>query len=73
VRTREETVDEGWWGPSVGESARTRLGDVALVTRDDVAFTDPADTGPFTLVGRHGSLTEAEMFVPLLVGLGSKA
>ena len=71
VRTREETIDEGWWGPEVNEAARTRLGDVALVTRDDVAFTDPADTGPFTLVGRHGSLTEAEMFVPLLVGLAS--
>jgi len=71
VRTREETIDEGWWGPEVTEAARTRLGDVALVTRDDVAFTDPADTGPFTLVGRHGSLTEAEMFVPLLVGLAS--
>ena len=30
---------------------------------------DPADTGPFTLVGRHGSLTEAEMFVPLPRGV----
>ena len=45
-----------------------RLGDVALVARDPVSFHDPADTGPFELVGRHGSLTAAEMLVPLLAG-----
>jgi hypothetical protein len=33
-----------------------------------LAFDDPADTGPFRLVSRHGSLTSAEMLVPLLVG-----
>jgi hypothetical protein len=71
IRTRDETVDDGWWGPEVSDQARSRLGDVALVTRDEVAFSDPADTGPFSLVGRHGSLTGAEMFVPLLVGLAS--
>ena len=31
-----------------------------------VSFHDPADTGPFELVCRHGSLTSAEMLVPLL-------
>ena len=48
----------------------SRLGDVALVAREPVAFEDPADTGPFELIGRHGSLTEAEMRVPLLVARG---
>ena len=43
-----------------------RLGDVALVARDPISFDDPADTGPFQLVCRHGSLTSAEMLVPLL-------
>lgn len=68
VRTVDETIDEGWWGGPLAADVRTRLGDVALAARDDVAFTDPADTGPFTLIGRHGSLTEAEMLVPLLAG-----
>ena len=36
---------------------------------DAVSFDDPADTGPFHLIGRHGSLTAAEMLVPLLVGV----
>jgi hypothetical protein len=47
--------------------ALARLGDVALVARDDIAFEDPADTGPFELISRHGSMTAAEVLVPLLV------
>ena len=35
-----------------------------------ISFHDPADTGPFQLVCRHGSLTAAEMLVPLLAGSG---
>lgn len=68
VRTVDETIDEGWWGPRVTDAARARLGDVALVAREPVSYHDPADSGPFELVGRHGSLTTAEMYVPLLVG-----
>jgi hypothetical protein len=67
VGTRDELVDGGWFGPVVTEAARARLGDVALVARGDVAFLDPQDTGPYQLVGRHGSVTPAEMRVPLLV------
>ena len=33
-------------------------------------YTDPADTGPFVLQGRHGSMTSAEVMVPLLVARG---
>lgn len=68
VRRRDETVEDGWWGPKVVDAARDRLGDVALVASRPVSFDDAADTGPFTLIGRHGSLTAAEMYVPLLVG-----
>lgn len=69
VATRDQTIDEGWWGPMVTDAARSRLGDVALVAREDVSYHDEADTGPYVLVGRHGSLTSAEMHVPLLVGV----
>ena len=70
VVTREEVLEDCWFGPKVLPAAAARLGDVALVARDDVSFEDPADTGPFKLKGRHGSVTEAEMRVPLLVGSG---
>jgi predicted AlkP superfamily pyrophosphatase or phosphodiesterase len=70
VVSREEAISQGWFGPSVVESARARLGDVALVARDRIAFDDPQDTGPYRLIGRHGSLTSAEMLVPLLHAAG---
>jgi len=68
VRLRDETVEEGWWGDRVTDATRQRLGDVALVAREPVSYNDAVDTGPFSLIGRHGSLTPAEMYVPLLVG-----
>ena len=66
VVSRDEVVDGGWFGPKVVESAWERLGDVALVARDDIAFDDPADTGPYDLIARHGSMTSAEVLVPLV-------
>ncbi|CAN5658019.1 alkaline phosphatase family protein [soil metagenome] len=70
VRSRAEIILEGWFGPRLSEVAAHRLGDVALVAQGDGAFVDPADSGPFVLVGRHGSLTSAEMRVPLLAACG---
>ncbi len=66
VVRRDDIVRDGWFGPHVTDAAHRRLGDVALVARDDVAFDDPADSGPFDLIGRHGSMTSAEVYVPLL-------
>lgn len=68
VVTRQQIVEERWFGPNLPPPVAARTGDVALVARDAVAFHDPADSGPFALVCRHGSLTPDEMHVPLLVG-----
>jgi predicted AlkP superfamily pyrophosphatase or phosphodiesterase len=56
----------GLFGGRLNRVTRARLGDVALVPWEPVAYLDPADQGDATLVCRHGSLTEAEMLVPLL-------
>ena len=69
VVTREQTLDERWFGPAMAPAVRSRLGDVALVAREPVSFHDPADSGPFELVCRHGSLTSAEVNVPLVGSL----
>ena len=61
----ERVLDEGWFGGRVSPEARSRLGDVALVAFDDVALVDPDRPGPM-LQSRHGSLTSAELHVPLL-------
>ena len=61
-----QILDEGWLGPRVSAASIDRLGDVILAARGDVAFDDPADSGPFKLIARHGSLTAEEMLVPLV-------
>jgi Type I phosphodiesterase / nucleotide pyrophosphatase len=66
VRTRHQMVEEGWFGGPLSPEVARRLGDVALVAHAPVAFLDPADTGETRLMGRHGSLTSAEMTVPFL-------
>jgi predicted AlkP superfamily pyrophosphatase or phosphodiesterase len=66
VRTREQIVDEGWFGGPLSPEAADRLGDVAVVARAPVAYLDPADPGETRLLARHGSLTSAEMLVPVL-------
>lgn len=66
VRTREAMVDEGWFGGPLSPDVERRLGDVALVPFEPIAFLDPDDTGELRMVCRHGSLTPAEVWVPLL-------
>ena len=40
---------------------------VDLYRYDELGFEEPTDTGPYELVGRHGSMTAPEVMVPLLV------
>ncbi len=70
VRERDEAVAEGWFGGLLSSDAATRLGDVVLAPHEPVAYLDPADVGEVKLRSRHGSLTSAEMLVPLLAGAG---
>jgi type I phosphodiesterase/nucleotide pyrophosphatase len=66
VRTIEELEDGGWFGGRLTDAGRSRLGDVAVIPHRPVAVTDPDDTGELALRCRHGSVTPAEMLVPLL-------
>jgi hypothetical protein len=66
VRTKDQIVEAGWLGGVPSPTIAARLGDVALVPFAPTAFLDPADTGELRLKARHGSLTAAEMLVPLL-------
>jgi hypothetical protein len=70
IRTVDELEDEGWFGGALSAAGRDRLGDVALIAHEAVAFNDPRDTGEMALRCRHGSVTPAEMLVPLLATLG---
>jgi hypothetical protein len=71
VPTREQVIDECWFGP-VETGALRRLGDVALVPFEPIAYVEPTDSGPFELIGRHGSMTDDEVLVPLLCARGRR-
>ncbi|HJO41588.1 MAG TPA: alkaline phosphatase family protein, partial [Acidimicrobiales bacterium] len=66
IMSKKEIIDEGWLGSLVDRTVEARLGDVALIAREKIGFTDPAEKMPFKLITRHGSLTKEEMHVPLL-------
>ncbi len=66
VVSKEQAIADGWFGPVVAPPVAVRYGDVAVVPFEAVSMDDPADSGPFPLVCRHGSLTSAEMLVPFL-------
>lgn len=66
VRTRAEAVDEGWLG-AVDPDVADRFGSVLVALRGDWAVMTRTLPGELSLVGMHGSLTPAEMTVPLLI------
>jgi hypothetical protein len=67
VLTRDAALELGWFGP-VTSAVRPRLGDVMVAARSDFSVMSslafPYET---TLIGLHGSLTPAEMLIPVLV------
>ena len=67
VRTREQVLDEGWFGPR-GAHHDHRLGDVIVAALGELRLTAPGyDRVISGLPGQHGSVSSAEMLVPLVV------
>ena len=66
VLTRAEVIGAGWFGPTVLTPVQPRIGDVVVVADGDRAIIrSGAEPLQSRLVGHHGSLTPAEMLVPL--------
>jgi hypothetical protein len=70
VLTREEVWASGWLGPTPSSTVQSRLGDVVIAAREPVAYIAPDTPQEAKLIGCHGSLTTAEMQVPLLAACG---
>lgn len=67
VVTREQAIERGWFG-DVAERVLPRIGDVLVAARGTTAFFSSVDFNyEMSLVGLHGSLTPAEMRIPILV------
>jgi hypothetical protein len=71
VRTRDEAIDEGWFGP-VRDDVRERYGDVVAAPTGDWAFMTRTFPQEMELVGMHASLTPVEMRVPLVVATATR-
>jgi Type I phosphodiesterase / nucleotide pyrophosphatase len=68
VLARQDAVDAGWFGPLVSEEVLPRIGDVLAVPRGAAALVaSRSHPREARLVGYHGSRTEEEVLVPLLV------
>ncbi len=68
VRTRDEAIRAGWFGPTVTREAAARIGDlVVLATGDGGIVRSGAEPLQSLMIGHHGSLTPAELHVPLRI------
>jgi len=65
ILTADQVLERQLLGAQVTPAARERLGDVAMIVHTTAALVDPG-APPSILVGRHGSLTADELYVPLL-------
>ncbi len=65
----DQAIEQGYFGKQVTAEARSRIGDVLIAARDNIALYDMRHYKPHALnmVGQHGSLTSTETQVPLLV------
>ncbi|HKV21319.1 MAG TPA: alkaline phosphatase family protein [Mycobacterium sp.] len=71
VASRDEAIDAGWFGGSVRDDVRSRIGDVvAAATGTATMVRRTVEPLESSLVGHHGSLTSAEQSIPLLLAYG---
>jgi predicted AlkP superfamily pyrophosphatase or phosphodiesterase len=71
VTTRAEAIEAGWFGPTVSDRVRPRIGDIVAAARGGFGMlrrvAEPLES---SLIGHHGSLTTAEQLVPLVLAYG---
>ena len=71
VASRDEAIEAGWFGGPVRDEVRARIGDVVAAARREATMVrrtvEPLES---SLVGHHGSLTDAEQRIPLLLAYG---
>lgn len=68
VVSRDEAIAAGWFGGRVSDDIRLRIGDVVAAAQGASGLlrrtVEPVES---SLVGQHGSVTDAELKIPLLL------
>jgi hypothetical protein len=72
IFAREQLFDEGWLGDGARLDVRSRVGDIVLAACAPIIFVDPGQAKESSMLSQHGSLTAAEMQVPLLAARGRR-
>jgi predicted AlkP superfamily pyrophosphatase or phosphodiesterase len=67
VLLRDEAIDRGLFGPTVTPVNAERIGDVIAVLADDWIVATTRHPGELKMIGQHGSMSRAEMLIPLLI------
>lgn len=71
VLSRDEAIEAGWFGPTVSDRVRPRIGGVVAAARGTFGMLRrDVEAVESSLVGQHGSLTSAEQLVPLALAFG---
>lgn len=72
ILTRDEAIEAGWFGPTVADHARPRIGDLVVAARGSTAVVrSKVEPRLAFLSGQHGSLTPDDQLIPLLTASGS--
>ncbi|MDB5113832.1 MAG: type phosphodiesterase/nucleotide pyrophosphatase [Chloroflexi bacterium] len=68
IVSRDQAIEEGWFGPIVPARIRARIGDVLAAAHGDVGvFQRSVDPAQARMMGHHGSMTAAEQLVPFVM------
>ena len=68
VATRAEAFESGMFGDAAPAAVRHRIGDVVLAARAQCAYYSTSDDPrALEMVGQHGSLTDEEKGIPLIL------
>ncbi|TMC49487.1 MAG: alkaline phosphatase family protein [Chloroflexi bacterium] len=67
IATREEAIGAGWFGPTVSDRVRDRIGDVVAAAFAPIGIVQRSlDPRQASMRGHHGSFTPEEQLVPFI-------
>lgn len=67
IYSREESIAQGLFGPTVDEKNLERIGDLIVIANNNLILVEPErEELQLAMVGHHGGITSAETEIPLL-------